>query len=114
MGEATARRMVEEGASVSIFDEDRDAAARVAAEVVGHAFEVDVSDWDQVSSAVSEAERVMGGVSILHNNAGISTSEGLEAMDPATFRRIVEVDLLACSTASRLWHRSCWLRATDG
>lgn len=94
MGAATARRMVEEGASVAVFDQQGDAAARLADELDGHAFEVDVADWDQVSDAVAEAERVMGGISILHNNAGTSTSEGLEAMDPAAFRRIVEVNLL--------------------
>ena len=94
MGEATARRMVEEGASVAIFDQHGDAAARVAGELGGHAFEVDVADWDQVSSAVAAAKRAMGGVSILHNNAGVSTSEGLEAMEPDAFRRIVDVNLI--------------------
>jgi NAD(P)-dependent dehydrogenase (short-subunit alcohol dehydrogenase family) len=94
MGEATARRMVEEGASVAIFDQHGDEAARVASELGGYAFEVDVADWGQVSDAIAESEHAMGGVSILHNNAGISTNEGLEAMDPAAFRRIVEVDLL--------------------
>jgi NAD(P)-dependent dehydrogenase (short-subunit alcohol dehydrogenase family) len=94
MGEATARRMAAEGASVAVFDQDGEAAARVARDVGGHAYEVDVADWDQVAHAVAEAERAMGGVSILHNNAGISTNEGLETMDPAAFRRIIEVDLL--------------------
>jgi len=94
MGEATARRMVEEGASVTIFDQHGDGATRVAQDLGGQAYEVDVADWDQMSCAVAEAERAMGGVSILHNNAGISTSEGLEDMDPAVFRRIVEVNLL--------------------
>jgi NAD(P)-dependent dehydrogenase (short-subunit alcohol dehydrogenase family) len=94
MGEATARRMVEEGASVAIFDQHGDEAARVASDLGGYAFEVDVGDWGQISNAIAESERAMGGVSILHNNAGISTNEGLEAMDPSTFRRIIEVDLL--------------------
>ncbi|HXW33226.1 MAG TPA: SDR family NAD(P)-dependent oxidoreductase [Acidimicrobiales bacterium] len=94
MGEGTARRMVEEGALVTIFDQHGDAAARVADDIAGHSFEVDVADWDQVSGAVAEAERLMGGVSILHNNAGVSISEGLEEMDPGTFRRIIEVNLM--------------------
>lgn len=94
MGEATAHRSVEEGATVAILDQNHDAAGRVADDVGGHAFEVDVADWDQVAAAVSAAERPMGGVSILHNNAGVSISEGLEEMDPAAFRRIVEVNPL--------------------
>ena len=94
MGETTARRMVEEGASVAIFDQHGDAAARVADDIGGHAFEVDVADWDQVSAAVAAAKRAMGGVSILHNNAGVSPSEGLEAMEPDAFRRIIDVYLI--------------------
>lgn len=94
MGEATARRMAQEGAAVTVFDQHGDEAERVAGDLGGHAFEVDVADWEQVSSAVGAAERAMGGVSILHNNAGVSASEGLEATEPAAFRRIVEVNLL--------------------
>ena len=94
MGEATARRMVEEGAVVTVFDHHGDAAARVAEDIGGHSFEVDVADWGQVSNAVGEAERAMGGVSILHNNAGVSISEGIETIDPDAFRRIIDVNLL--------------------
>ena len=94
MGEATARRMVEEGATVTVFDQHGEAATRVAEEIGCYALEVDVANWDQVSSAVAQAEQAMGGISILHNNAGISTSEGLEDMDPVEFRRIVDVNLM--------------------
>jgi NAD(P)-dependent dehydrogenase (short-subunit alcohol dehydrogenase family) len=94
MGEATARRMVQEGAAVANLDQNGEAADRVANDLGVHAFEVDVADWDQVSGAVAAAESAMGGVSILHNNAGVSTSEGLEDMDPAAFRRIIDVNLL--------------------
>jgi NAD(P)-dependent dehydrogenase (short-subunit alcohol dehydrogenase family) len=94
MGAATAHRMAEEGASVAVFDQNGEAAAQVAHDVAGIAFEVDVADWDQVAHAVADAERAMGGVSILFNNAGISTNEGLETMDPAKFRRIIDVDLV--------------------
>ena len=93
MGEATARRMAEEGAAVAVFDQHGDGAARVADDIGGRAFEVDVADLDQVSDAVAEASRAMGGVSILHNNAGVSINEGLEEMEPAAFRRIVDVNL---------------------
>jgi NAD(P)-dependent dehydrogenase (short-subunit alcohol dehydrogenase family) len=86
--------MADEGALVTVFDQHGDAAARVANDIAGHSFEVDVADWDQVSRAVTQAERAMGGISILHNNAGVSTSEGLEEMEPAAFRRIVDVNLL--------------------
>jgi NAD(P)-dependent dehydrogenase (short-subunit alcohol dehydrogenase family) len=94
MGAATARRMVEEGAAVCIFDKQGDAARAMADDIGGHAFEVDVTDWEQLSTAVGEAAQTMGGISILHNNAGVSTSAGLEEMDPAAFRQIVDVNLV--------------------
>ena len=94
MGKATALRMAQEGARVAAFDQNGDAAFEVAQEVGGRAHIVDMADWDQVSSAVEEAAKIMGGVSILHNNAGISTNSGLDEIDPAEFKRIVDVNLM--------------------
>jgi NAD(P)-dependent dehydrogenase (short-subunit alcohol dehydrogenase family) len=94
MGAATARKMAEEGARVTIFDQNGDAANEIAKEINGRAYVVDVGDWSQVTDAVSDAADAMGGLSILHNNAGISTNAGLEEIEPDQFRRIVEVNLL--------------------
>jgi NAD(P)-dependent dehydrogenase (short-subunit alcohol dehydrogenase family) len=95
MGAATVRRMAEEGAAVAIFDQDGDAANEMAHEVgSGHVYVVDVSDWDQVSRAIASATEAMGGLSILHNNAGISGNSGLDETDPEEFRRIIEVNLM--------------------
>jgi NAD(P)-dependent dehydrogenase (short-subunit alcohol dehydrogenase family) len=85
--------MAEEGAQVAVFDKNADAAHAVAKEVDGRAFTVDVADWTQVSEAVSGAADAMGGLSILHNNAGIATNAGLDDIDLTEFRRIVEVNL---------------------
>ena len=52
IGRATCRRMAAEGASVAVLDVDGDAAATVAAEIDGHAFTVDVTDYDAVAGAV--------------------------------------------------------------
>src|SRR5437870_4599216 len=43
IGAATCRRMSEEGAAVSVLDLDGDAAERVAKEIDGHAYQVDVT-----------------------------------------------------------------------
>lgn len=94
MGKATARRMAEEGAQVAVFDQNADTVVQVAQEIGGRPHVVDMADWDQVSDAVDEAARDMGGLSILHNNAGISTNSGIDEIDPAEFRRIVEVNLM--------------------
>jgi 3alpha(or 20beta)-hydroxysteroid dehydrogenase len=94
MGAATARRMAEEGAQVAVFDIQADAAADVARAVGGRAWTVDVSNWAQMSDAVQRAAEDMGGLSILHNNAGVAINAGLEEIDPDEFRRIVEINLM--------------------
>jgi NAD(P)-dependent dehydrogenase (short-subunit alcohol dehydrogenase family) len=94
MGKATAIRMAQEGSQVAVLDQNGEAAVQVAEEIGGQAHTVDMADWDQVSAAVEKAAEIMGGLSILHNNAGISTNSGLHEIDPAEFRRIVEVNLM--------------------
>jgi NAD(P)-dependent dehydrogenase (short-subunit alcohol dehydrogenase family) len=94
MGAATARRMTEEGALVSLFDRDGEQAAEVARQVGGRAYQVDVADWDEMRSAVERAAHDMGGLSILHNNAGVSLNTGLDEIEPDEFRRIIDVNLI--------------------
>jgi NAD(P)-dependent dehydrogenase (short-subunit alcohol dehydrogenase family) len=94
MGEATAERMAQEGAQVAVFDLNGDAASEVAKRVGGRAYHVDVSDWAQMSDAVGRAAADISGLSILHNNAGVSLCTGLEEIEPEEFRRILDVNLV--------------------
>ena len=56
--------------------------------------DVDVADWDRVSSATARTIAEMGGVDILINNAGIAGANATVVdMDPAEWRRVVEIDL---------------------
>ncbi|HLN17914.1 MAG TPA: SDR family NAD(P)-dependent oxidoreductase [Acidimicrobiales bacterium] len=93
MGAATARRMAEEGAQVAVVDIDGEAARDVAAEFGGHFHQVDVSVWAEVRDAFAAAAEAMGGLSILHNNAGVSLSTGLEDIEPELWQRIIDVNL---------------------
>jgi NAD(P)-dependent dehydrogenase (short-subunit alcohol dehydrogenase family) len=93
MGAATARRFVDEGARVAVFDINGQAAGDVAEEIGALSYAVDVSDWSQMSEAVTSASRAMGGLSILHNNAGVAGSTGLEDIEPDDWRRMVDVNL---------------------
>ena len=74
IGAATAARFLEEGAQVVVLDLDQEAGEKLAADLPGLAKYVvcDVSDPDQVKTAVEEAIQVMGGIDVLINNAGIS------------------------------------------
>lgn len=55
IGAATARRMATEGAAVAVIDIDGDAAEAVARDVHGHAYEVDVTDYDALEAAMGDA-----------------------------------------------------------
>ncbi|WP_313292391.1 SDR family NAD(P)-dependent oxidoreductase, partial [Rhizobium rhizoryzae] len=44
LGEATARTLVAHGARVTVIDRNKAAAERVAADISGHALELDVTD----------------------------------------------------------------------
>src|SRR5271169_1098252 len=70
IGEATARVMAREGASVVVADINGTEAERVAGELGSAvAAEVDVSDEQSVVRMVETAVEVFGGLDVLHNNA---------------------------------------------
>jgi 3-oxoacyl-[acyl-carrier protein] reductase len=77
IGRAIARRFAEEGARVVVNDVRQDAAEQVARELSGGqglAIRADVSDSAQVRGMFAQVERVMGGLDVLVNNAGIATT----------------------------------------
>ena len=72
LGMATA--FVEAGMNVVIADLRRDHIERALAELGGksvHAIELDVTDREAFAAAADEAERVLGNVHVLCNNAGM-------------------------------------------
>src|SRR6266487_2736547 len=98
IGEATARLMVREGASVVVADIDGSAAERVAGEIGSAVFaEVDVSDESSVVQMVKTAIESFGGLDVLHNNASDASTNALDTdivtLDMAVFDRLVAVNL---------------------
>ena len=82
IGAATARLLAGEGASVAIFDIDGDGAARVAESIRAKGAEaawehVDLSEEEEVSSAVKSAVTRFGRLDVLHNNAALTESDFL-------------------------------------
>ncbi|MCB8876783.1 SDR family NAD(P)-dependent oxidoreductase [Acidisoma silvae] len=73
-GEAACRLFAAEGASVVIADWNGAGAARVAAEIGGAAFTVDVSQEDQVAAMIAFACDRFGKLDVLFNNAGVGYS----------------------------------------
>lgn len=95
IGKATARRFLEEGSQVAILDRDQDALARANGELPELAGVVrgDVSDASSVASAFVELKRILGGLDILINNAGISIRHSFLDITPDEWKRVIDVNL---------------------
>jgi NAD(P)-dependent dehydrogenase (short-subunit alcohol dehydrogenase family) len=93
IGRATALRLARDGAAVAVLDRDRDGARTVAAEIGGHAFEVDVRDAEAVGRAFEAAVSALGGVAILVNNAGVGDLRPLHTVDDRLWHRLIDVNL---------------------
>jgi NAD(P)-dependent dehydrogenase (short-subunit alcohol dehydrogenase family) len=85
IGAGTARRFVDEGASVVVADLQGDAGEAVAAELGGAArfSRTDVTNEDDVAAAVDLAVSEFGRLDVMFNNAGIVGAVGSIAEMPA-------------------------------
>lgn len=98
MGRAVVARLLEEGAAVALLGlpgPEFDAAVTELSRPGRHvaACEVDVSDPEQVSNAFAAAERELGGVDGVFNNAGISTVASLVETTDEQWQRQLQVNL---------------------
>lgn len=104
IGAGTARLAASRGAKVVVSDVNHEAGEALAGEICAaggeaHYLPCDVSDEAQVQALMQGAAEAMGGIDVLHNNAGIHESmldEGvdLESMSRATFEKILGVNLV--------------------
>ena len=76
IGRACVERFLASGASVAIWDRDIELAKATSKELASQgsvtAFEVDVSDWENVQAVTKETSAHFSKIDILVNNAGIS------------------------------------------
>jgi len=95
IGFATAARFLDEGAKVVILDRDREAGEKLPAELPGLTmfFPCDVSDLRQVEDAIEETTRVVGGIDVLVNNAGISIRHDFLNITQEEWEKVVGVNL---------------------
>ena len=99
MGEAHARRFAAMGDRVACWDVDEGRLGRLVAEIReadGSAEPVvaDISDWPEVERAASRLRDQLGPAQVVIANAGIfPTGEHLEQVDPADFKRVIDVNL---------------------
>jgi len=97
IGEAAARRFLEEGCRVFICArgaagiEEAVRELRVLGEVDGMA--CDVSDPDDVERLVETAERFLGGISVLANNAGVAWQEPFLDITLEHWDQVLDINL---------------------
>lgn len=95
IGAETARRLAARGARVSLVGLGGEELARVAADCPGSvAFEADVTDHDALDAAVAGTVEAFGGIDTVMANAGIAAAGFVRTMDPASFERVIEVNLV--------------------
>ena len=110
IGAATAARFLEEGSRVCVLDRDAEACARIKHELAVLAIIADVTDLMQVEAAFAEAVRLMAGVDVLINNAGISIRHKFLDITPEEWDRVIAVNLtgvffVAQTAARHMWER---------
>ncbi len=98
IGLAAARRAIDSGASVAIWDLDAKQAEAVAAELGARAtaHALDLTDEAAVAAATAATVAAHGRIDILVNNAGITGGNAPTWELPAReWRRVIEVNLIA-------------------
>jgi NAD(P)-dependent dehydrogenase (short-subunit alcohol dehydrogenase family) len=97
IGAETARALVAKGAKVVATDVDDDALQELAADLgEEHVYAVvaDVVDLDAMQAAVDGGVERFGGLDFVIANAGIASYGSVLAVDPATFKRVLDINVL--------------------
>ncbi len=112
IGAATAARFLEEGSAVCVLDRHAKGCAEIQRQLPKLAGTVgaDVSDLKQVQVAFAEAVRLLGGVDVLINNAGISIRHNFLDITPEEWDKVLAVNLtgvfyMAQTAARHMWER---------
>ena len=110
IGAATAARFLEEGSQVCVLDREAKGCDAIQQQLPGLGGTVlaDVSDLEQVHAAFSEAVRVMGGVDVLVNNAGISIRHSFLDITPEEWDKVIAVNLTGVFYVAQTAARHMW------
>ena len=95
IGKATASALAAKGCRIAIGDLDLELAEKTAAELGGGAIaaQLDVTERDSFAAFLDEAERQLGPIDVLINNAGIMPIGAFADEDDATARRMIDINL---------------------
>jgi NAD(P)-dependent dehydrogenase (short-subunit alcohol dehydrogenase family) len=110
IGAATAARFLEEGSALCILDRDQKGCDRIQQQLPSLAGTVlaDVSVLEQVEEAFEKAVRILGGVDVLINNAGISIRHKFLDITPEEWGQILAVNLTGAFYVAQTAARHMW------
>ena len=110
IGAATAARFLEEGSAVCVLDRDAKGRQQIQHQLpdLAGTVDADVSNLKQVQAAVEDAVRMMGGLDVVINNAGISIRHDFLEITPEEWDKVIAVNLtgvfyVAQSAARHMW-----------
>ena len=96
IGKETAKRMIDNGAKVALWDYNEDTLNNIQKELGENSLSVlvDVSDENSVSKAANEVRNKFGKPSILVNCAGVAgVNATIDNTDPDEWRRVININL---------------------
>ena len=96
IGFAVAKRLIQSGAKVSLWDMRKDLLEQAVAALgaAASAVEVNIGDYASVAAAVTAVEGALGRIDIMVNSAGIAGKNApLDEYDLDEWRRVIDIDL---------------------
>jgi NAD(P)-dependent dehydrogenase (short-subunit alcohol dehydrogenase family) len=95
IGRATAKRFIEEGARVAVFDRDETANQRLieALPEIKVCLAIHLTDPNSVRDAFLELDQQFGGLDVLINNAGISIRHSFMEITLEEWRAVIDTNL---------------------
>jgi short-subunit dehydrogenase len=94
IGYGLAREFAAQGARVALVARSADVIEKLAADLSGDAYPVDLADADALAGLIARVERD-GELDVLVNNAGIDETGRFSDMAPATIEAVMRVNLVA-------------------
>src|SRR6478735_5114832 len=93
IGEATARALAEQGATVAVAARRKDRLDALVGEIGGLALETDVTDREQAVAAVERTAQELGRLDIVINNAGVMLLGEIVDAPVEEWDRMIELNL---------------------
>lgn len=108
LGYSMAKKFVNEGADVLITGVNNERLILAAEQIGCRYLKFDVTDFNNMDDFLLQADRILGGIDTLVNNAGISLHEGnIRNVKIEQFDRQIDVNLKACYFLSQKFILLC-------